>query len=132
MSEHEIVRPRMIHPPVLSDPAPFNQRPQLIPHFQAAQGKSVAVVLIELLVGIAIIAILAGMLLPALAKAKSKALQIQVINRNRQLVLAMHQYAADRNDLLPPNPDDGNKTPERIGVPETFPLAPPTKPMLIS
>ena len=56
--------------------------------------------LTELLVVIAVIAILAGLLLPTLGKAKARAKLIQCINNQRQLSLTWVMYAGDNNDNL--------------------------------
>ncbi|MCW5558217.1 MAG: type II secretion system protein [Verrucomicrobiae bacterium] len=62
-----------------------------------------AFTLLEVLVVMAIVALIAGLLLPALTSARSRADTTTCLNNKKQLQLAWLLYAADHADQMPPN-----------------------------
>ncbi len=64
-------------------------------------GSRIAFTLIELLVVISIIALLIGILLPALGRARQTARKAQCGSNLRQIGIAMFSYATESNDFIP-------------------------------
>src|SRR5688572_32555083 len=64
--------------------------------------------LVELLVVIGIIALLISVLLPSLQKARSAANRTACLSNQRQLLLAVHMYAGQNKQALPPGLDGLN------------------------
>src|SRR5687768_5677698 len=61
-----------------------------------------AFTLIELLVVIAIVGILSSLLLPALARGKQKAKQVNELSAGKQLILAWHLHADENDNVVLP------------------------------
>ncbi|MCX8109147.1 MAG: type II secretion system GspH family protein [Verrucomicrobiae bacterium] len=66
--------------------------------------------ILELLVVVAIIAILASLVMGAVSRGKSRASQVVCLNNLRQLSATLFVYADDNNDTVPPNGYGSAKT----------------------
>ena len=80
------------------------------PRFQTSRSPAQAGAFtpIELLVVIIIIAILAALLLPALAKARQKAQNVQCMSNEKQLLYAWKLYIDDNRNVFPYNEEGGS------------------------
>jgi prepilin-type N-terminal cleavage/methylation domain-containing protein len=79
----------------------MNQQELLMDHDRHQSGFT----LIEMLVVIAVIAILAAILFPVFAQAREKARQASCISNLKQIGAAMLMYATDYDDCFPGSPD---------------------------
>ena len=85
--------------------------------------RRLGITLIELLVVISIIALLIGLLLPALSRAREAARKIQCSSHLKQVGLAMNSYATDF-DIIPREASGGAQTQARFDLPWAFMFRP--------
>lgn len=76
--------------------------------------------LMELLVVIAVVIVLAGFLMPALAKTRQLAHRARCANNLKQIGTAMHLYANNNNGDFPAEPWGSNLYPSYIDDEEVF------------
>lgn len=92
---------------------------------QRGKGPSRGFTLVELLVVVAVIAILSSLLLPAVAKGKSHAHATACLSNQRQINLGLQMFADDHYGLLP---GAGNTTGTGVGQIIPFPDGPQDQP----
>jgi len=110
--------PEIIEP----TPDPFNRGEQFsVPLLGGvrggSRGKGTAFSLIELLVVLAVIAVLGGLLLPAFSKAKEAGRATACLSNLRQIGIALQLYTQDNNNRLPIMRDKSTNAPPTNALP---------------
>jgi type II secretory pathway pseudopilin PulG len=83
--------------PLHSTPSGQAKRPQAIP----SENQSLAFTLVELVVTVAVVAILVALLLPAVARSKAKAKETLCTSNLRQIYSGLHLYLPDNGGRFP-------------------------------
>ena len=86
----------------------------------SGQGLAIAGICVSGFMLLLAIPFMAGMTLPALARAKQKAQTINCVNNMKQLALAVKIYAVDHNDQLPPAATWCDAIQGSVGSPKVF------------
>lgn len=85
-----------------------NARRSHLTKTKTSAGPRCGFTIIELLIVIAVIVVLAAILFPVLASVRQRSRSTACASNLRQLYLAVAQYAADDNNILPPYPTHFN------------------------
>ena len=91
-------------------------------HIRRVESARAAFTLIEVLVVVAIIALLVAILLPSLSRARAQAKQVVCGSNVHQQCLGFFLYAADYKGTLPPNPTQGRFDPTQGRFVKSSPL----------
>ena len=94
-------------------------------YYQTPGRRSWAFTLVELLVVMALIALLSSVLVPALAKSKAVAYSIQCVNNQRQINVALQMFADEHGDYLPGSDSNSGRG---VGQITAFSGGPATQP----
>lgn len=79
----------------------MNKRSEMAGSSTGSSKKTTAFTLVEMLVVLAIIAILAGLLLPAISKAKANGQGTACLSNLRQIGIALQMYVGENNNRMP-------------------------------
>ena len=86
----------------------------------SGQGLAIAGICVSGFMLLVSVPFMAGMTLPALARAKQRAQTINCVNNLKQLALAVKVYAVDHNDQLPPAATWCDAIQRNVGSPKVF------------
>src|SRR5437764_1204954 len=75
---------------------------------------------VEIILAVLIVAVIAGLLLPAIMRVREAADRVKCANNLKQIALACENYNSANQGKLPPLTDQGSNAPEGKGIRSLF------------